>query len=108
MTEAECAKVLAKIQLVDNRQVDRLTLAEWFDIIGHLDFKLAVEAVRIHRQTSTDYLQPAHIVQIVQGLARVSVKASTSVILAEIEEARSKSVPMPEQLRKQMFGGSDE
>lgn len=63
MTKSECAKVLAKIQLGDNRQVDQLTLEEWFDTIGHLDFESAVAGVRMHRQESTDYLMPAHVIR---------------------------------------------
>ena len=68
MTRQECAKVLAKIQLGDNRQVDKLTLEEWFDTIGHLPFAPAIEAVRMHRQESTDYLQPAHVIRNVRRL----------------------------------------
>jgi hypothetical protein len=63
VNRAECAKVLAKIQLGDNRQVDQLTLEEWFDTIGHLRFEDAVGAVRLHRQESTDYLMPAHVIR---------------------------------------------
>ena len=69
MTKSECAKVLAKIQLGDNRQVDALTLEEWFDTIGHLAFEDAVGAVRLHRQESTDWLMPAHVIR---GAARLS------------------------------------
>ena len=65
MNKQECAKVLAKIQLGDNRQVDHLTLEEWFDTIGHLPFEDTITAVKVHRQESTDYLQPAHLIRIV-------------------------------------------
>lgn len=65
MTLDEMKQVLAKIQLGDNRQVDRVTLAEWFDTIGHLDFASTIDAVRVHRQESTDYLQAAHLIRIV-------------------------------------------
>lgn len=61
MTLDECAKVLTKIQLGDNRQADRATLAEWFDSIGDLDYQDTIAAVTMHRQESTDYLQPAHL-----------------------------------------------
>lgn len=64
MTIDECAKLLAKVQLVDNREVTRLVILEWFDLIGDLDFAAAVDAVREHRRSSTEYLQPAHIVAI--------------------------------------------
>lgn len=69
MTLEECAQVLTKIQLGDNRQADRLVLAEWFDTIGHLDFGDAVGAVKLHRQESTDYLMPAHVIAGARRLA---------------------------------------
>ena len=62
MNLQETAQVLAKIQLGDNRQVDELTVREWHDSIGHLAMHEAIEAVRMHRQTSLDYLMPAHVV----------------------------------------------
>ena len=63
MNNAQVAAVLAKIQLGDNRETDAagLVLAEWVDSIGDLDFDDAVEAVRMHRKESTDYLTPAHV-----------------------------------------------
>lgn len=63
MTLDECTRVLAKVQLGDSRQVDRLIVREWYDTIGHLNFDDAIQAVTIHRQESTDYLQMAHIVR---------------------------------------------
>lgn len=61
MTPEETARVVAKIQLGDNRVVDALTIREWHDTIGDLDFSEAVHAVTMHRQESTAYLMPAHI-----------------------------------------------
>lgn len=61
MTVDEVKQVLAKVQLGDNRQVDRLVLAEWQDTIGDLDFADAIEGVRMHRRESTEYLLPAHV-----------------------------------------------
>ena len=60
----ECKAVVAKIQLGDNRQVDRLVILEWFDTIGHLIADDAMKAVTLHRQESTDYLQPAHVIRL--------------------------------------------
>jgi len=61
MTIDECKQILAKIQLGDNRQVDRLVILEWFETIGHLEFEDARGAVTLHRQESTDYLTAAHV-----------------------------------------------
>lgn len=62
MSPDQLKQVVAKIQLGDNRQVDALTLREWFDTIGHLDAGDALQAVTMHRQESPDYLQPFHII----------------------------------------------
>lgn len=62
MSPQEVAQVVTKIQVGDNRQVDRLVLAEWVDAIGHLQYGDAIEAVRLHRKESTEYLQPAHVI----------------------------------------------
>lgn len=62
MSPDQLKQVVAKIQLGDNRQVDALTLREWFDTIGHLDADDALRAVTMHRQESPDYLQPFHII----------------------------------------------
>lgn len=68
MTIDECKKVLAKIQLGDNRQVDELTLREWFDTIGNLEFEDTIAAVTMHRQESTEYLTGAHLIRNVRRI----------------------------------------
>jgi hypothetical protein len=57
----EVAGVLAKIKLGDNREVNKLVIADWADVIGDLDFDDAIEAVVMHRRESGTYLQAAHI-----------------------------------------------
>ena len=83
MNKQECAKVLAKIQLGDNRQVDAATLAEWFDTIGHLEFEDAVGAVRLHRQESTDWLMPAHVIRNVRRLGERTLPPRHEVTVGE-------------------------
>lgn len=73
MNISETAAVLAKIRLIDNREVNELVIREWHDAIGHLAYADAIEAVREHRRTSTDYLQPAHLT----GLAAQARPAQT-------------------------------
>lgn len=77
MTITQVAAVLAKVQLGDNRDIDAkgLVLAEWEDAIGDLDFAEAIEAVRMHRKFSTDYLMPAHIVANVKLIRRRQERA---------------------------------
>lgn len=63
VTLDECKQVVAKVQLGDNRQVDRLVIMEWYDTIGHLNSADAIKAITLHRQESTDYLQMAHVIR---------------------------------------------
>ena len=67
MNISDTASVLAKIKLGDNRNVDELVIREWHDGIGDLDWADCVEAVRMHRRSSADYLQVFHV--------RVNVRA---------------------------------
>lgn len=83
MNRDECAKVLAKIQLGDNRQVDRATLAEWFDSLKMLRFEDAIEAVTMHRVNSTEYLQPAHIHRNVRLVVAARVEAQKALSARE-------------------------
>ena len=63
MNYEEVSAVLVKIQLGDNRHVDKdgLVLRDWFDSIGDLNYSDAIAAVVLHRRESTEYLMPAHI-----------------------------------------------
>lgn len=65
MNAFEMKRLLAKISLGDNRQVDQLVIDDWMETIGHLDYRSAYEAVVQHRRESTEYLQPGHITRIV-------------------------------------------
>jgi hypothetical protein len=58
----ETARILAKAQLVDNRQITELVIKEWHEVIGHLFYEDAYNAVTEHRRTSTEYLLPGHVV----------------------------------------------
>lgn len=61
MTPDEVVKVLARVQMDDNRQVDRVVVQAWIQEIGHLDFEDALEAVVMHRKSTPAWLMAAHI-----------------------------------------------
>lgn len=63
MNIEQVAAVLAKIKIGDNRQVTPLVIAEWHDTIGHVPYEDAIEAVRMHRRESTEWLTPAHLLR---------------------------------------------
>lgn len=68
MNVDQVTALLTRIQVLDNRQVDGLTIEAWTPLMAHVDYNLAVEAVNIHFQTSSEYLQPAHIIAGVKRL----------------------------------------
>jgi hypothetical protein len=70
MNVSETATLLGKIQVGDNREVSDVVVAEWHDTINYLRFDDAVEAVRLHRRSSTEYLSPAHVVAGAKAIAR--------------------------------------
>ena len=75
MRTAEVVQLLARIAAGDNRQVDEAAARYWQDIVGDLDYRDAVEAVRQHRMASTDYLQPAHVRQGVKRIREQRIDA---------------------------------
>lgn len=70
MNRSETAKLLAKAALIDNRTIDRNTVEAWHEAIGHQDFADAMDALFMHRQTSTAWLDPAHINALVPVVRR--------------------------------------
>ena len=62
MNSDEVTMLLTRIQVLDNRQVDRLTIEAWTPLMEDIDYSEAVDAVNKHFHTSTAYLVPAHIV----------------------------------------------
>lgn len=94
MLKSETAKLLAKAALVDNRNIDRLTIEAWHEIVGHLDYHDAIEALTRHRATSTDYLVPAHIVQGVQAIQAERRAAARREIPADsVPDADPDNIP---------------
>lgn len=95
MTLDECKSVLTKIQLGDNRQVDRLVILEWFDNIGQLDYQDAIDAVRAHRQNEPDkYLSPGHIIAQVKR-QRQGQADTTPEHYKELMSGERRSAPKP-------------
>jgi len=63
MTLDQVAAVLAKVQLGDNRQVDRTVLAFWAEAIGDQHYDDALQAVTLHRREQPGvWLEPGHII----------------------------------------------
>lgn len=54
-------QLLIRIQVLDNRLIGDSTVIAWHELVGDLDYALAVEAVKLHQRESTAYLTPAHV-----------------------------------------------
>lgn len=54
--------LLARIQVLDNRQVDALTLEAWQPLMADVPYPAALAAINEHFRESGAYLQPSHIV----------------------------------------------
>lgn len=78
MNLPELTQLLTRIQVLDNRQVDQLTIEAWTPLMAGVDYHAAVDAVNRHFMTSTAYLQPAHIVQRVQAEHRKALPQTMS------------------------------
>jgi hypothetical protein len=83
MNKIETAGVLTKIQLGDNREITELVIDEWHDTIGHLAYADAIAAVKLHRQESTDYLQPAHVIRNARRLTERALPPRREITAAE-------------------------
>ena len=75
MTRDEVVKVLARVQMDDNRQVDRVVVQSWVEEIGDLDFQDALEAVVLHRKETTEWLMAAHVRENVRRIRAARARA---------------------------------
>lgn len=78
MNTEEVTMLLARIQVLDNRQVDQLTIEAWTPLMAFTPYSDAVDAVNAHFMESTDYLQPAHIVARVRSRRRAALPQTMS------------------------------
>jgi hypothetical protein len=88
MLLSETAQILAKVQLLDNRTVDRITLDAGHEIIGHLDYADAMAALNLHRRESTEYIMPAHIIQNLRRAKLIRQTAEAKQRAIEATQAR--------------------
>jgi hypothetical protein len=83
----ETARLLARVQLQDNRQVTQLVIADWHEIIGELlSYDEAYAALlRFRRERPGVYLEAGHLLELagVDVLQRESVPDITDEIIAD-------------------------
>lgn len=73
------ADLLHFIESVDGRRLTKSTPDAWMAILGGLDYRDAMEVVKHHFRTSTEWLTPAHIAKGVKAL-RASRLSAVGVI----------------------------
>lgn len=77
MNTQEVTVLLARIQVLDNRQVDELTIQAWEPLVEDIEYVDAVQAVNEHYRGSDRYLMPKHIVEAAHRAKALRTAAST-------------------------------
>lgn len=65
MNEPETRMILAHAAALDNRRVTDATVALWYELFGGYEYAEVKWALVHHARSSTDYLTPAHLIQII-------------------------------------------
>lgn len=93
MTGDELTVLLARIQVLDNRQVDDLTLEAWAPLMAGVAYPDAVAAVNEHFRESTEYLKPAHIIGRIRQKRRAALPSTMSPEVAECASGEHRRLP---------------
>lgn len=71
MEFADARTLLARIAIIDNRQVDAAAVILWGDVLGGFSLDECLWALReFARANSRDYLRPAHLIEIITDKRR--------------------------------------
>jgi hypothetical protein len=72
--DADMARLLTIAAAIDHRDLSgvagKAAVAAWMQAIGDLEYEECVEALGMHRRSSTEYLQPAHVARLVFDVVR--------------------------------------
>lgn len=69
----ETARIVARVGEIDRRDVTDTLIATWHEIVGHLPYDVAVEALRIVASESPETIKPAHLLR-ARGAARAQIE----------------------------------
>lgn len=64
MQKSQTAELLTIAAAVDPIPVTKLTVEAWHEVIGHIDYEAAREALRQHRRASSETVRPIHILEL--------------------------------------------
>lgn len=108
MNKLDVSQLLTIQSVVDNRKVAESTTEEWFNIIGHLDYDQALEAMRLHNAESEKYMMPVHVIANVKRIRDSATKHRSVSPINEIHypvpknlDAWSKGHGSPQEFAKQ-------
>ena len=75
MNRTEAGQLLALAALVDNRPITDETVIMWHGLLDDIDYGEAAEALKEYYRTSTRWLMPAHLRDLVEAAREEARKA---------------------------------
>ncbi|SMX76606.1 hypothetical protein [Brevibacterium antiquum] len=88
MNLTETGMLLTFISELDYRRFTEETATAWHDVLGKYDYQDCREAVRIHNETSGDFLKPGHIGKIIQTNRRRRLNSIMDVRVSDVDDMR--------------------
>lgn len=85
MNKTETSQLLTLAALVDNRAVTPEAVVMWHGLLDDIDYGEAAEALKEYYRTSTKWLMPAHLRDLVEA-ARVAARKAPGKQLAETRQ----------------------
>lgn len=86
MRDADMARLLTIAAAIDHRDLSgvagKAAVAAWMQAIGDLGYEECVEALGMHRRSSTEYLQPAHVARLVFDVVRPERAEAAAAVAA--------------------------
>lgn len=67
LLKSQLVRLLTLASAVDPIRIDEVAVDAWLDVVGHVDYEVAHEALREHRKTSTEPFKPAHVIAFAKG-----------------------------------------
>lgn len=93
MNRREVSELLTLAALVDNRTVTDEAVLVWHQIIGHVAYDVALEALRAHFNESTAWLLPAHITAYARKARLAALPATMSPEVDECAPGAHRRLP---------------
>lgn len=94
MNLTETAKLLTFIAELDYRRFTEDTVTAWHEVLGKYDYQDCREAVKIHNDTSGDFLKPGHVGGLIKANRRRRLNGVMEISVSDVDDRRgSESTP---------------